>query len=52
MHLNVFIIHAVGIAILKVLDVADILLDIAVTDRLQFGIFLLLNSLMPSNGQS
>ena len=41
MHLNVFVIHTVGIAILKVLDMSDILLDIAVTDRLQFGIFLL-----------
>ena len=41
MHLNVFVIHAVGITILKVLDMSDILLDIAVTDRLQFGIFLL-----------
>ena len=52
MPLNVFVIHTVGITILKVLDMSDILLDIAVTDRLQFGIFLLLNSLMPSNDQS
>ena len=40
MHLNVFVIHTVGITILKVLDVSDILLDISVTDRLQSGIFL------------
>ena len=41
MHLNVFVIHTVGITILKVLDMSDILLDIAVTDRIQFGVFLL-----------